>query len=347
MVDQLGASKTVQAVSEYYKSPITNRKFVLEKSNFLRERVTNLDRDLREAHDTLYPSKIQAVDTIKKHAFDLITETDLALSLPTWQKVYKDVVNEEFKKRQLDQDTIEQKAIMKADKAVRDIFGSGKNKDLAAIQKGNELVKGLTVFYSFFNVQLNAVLKAYYQGRNLGEWQPLVKTVLYRFFIMSLIETTLRECFVSSGEDNKKDDKYGFLKSYAKNLAGSATGGLYGIRDVSNIALNYIFEGTDYGRGFQMSLATQIFDRGQAAIKTTQNLFKENGKKDYIDLGRDVNKTVNAATGMPDTLMDSVWTTMRYMTDKEYNNTLSDYIRAVIFDKKLQKEKKKNNNKKK
>lgn len=339
MMDELGAVNTMQAVSEYYSSPIKNRKFVLEKSNFLRERVTNLDRDLREANNTLYPSRIPIADSIKRHAFDFITETDLMLSLPTWQHVYKETVNSEFKKGNVDKNAIEEKAILAADRAVRSIFGSGKNKDLAAIQKGGELVKGLTVFYSFFNVQLNAIMKAYYQGRNLGNWQPLIRTVAYRLVVMSLLETVLRECIINSGDD--KDDKYGFIKTYAQNLAGSATGGLWGIRDVSNIALNYIFDGTDYGRGFQMSLATQIVDRGRAAVKTYQSVFKDEEKKkkkksakDLIDLGRDVNKAVNAGFGVSDTLTDAVWTTMKYMSDEDYNLTLDNYLREILFDKK-------------
>lgn len=368
MMDELGAEKAVKAVSEYYKDPTQNRKFVLSKSQFLRGRVTNMDRDLKEAYSTLYPSSVPAVDCIKKHAFDMIAETDLMLSLPTWKARYIEAFERKNKENEIqkivnEQETqkteklreemaekmpeppelpriksmieIEQEAILEADRVVRNIFGSGKTKDLAAIQKGSELVKGMTVFYSFFNVQFNAVAKAYFQKQNTGDWKPLAKAVFYRLFLMTVIETMIRQMLIS-GDD---DDKYGGLKAFAKNLAGSATGGLWGIRDVANIALNLAFQGTDYGRGYQMSLATQIVDRGKAMAKTFMSLSDENGKKDWIDLGRDTNKVINAGVGMPDTITDSVWTTMRYMTDKEYEITLSEYLRALIFDKKLKGEK--------
>lgn len=176
----------------------------------------------------------------------------------------------------------ERRSVASADEAVRDVFGSGDVKDLAEIQKGGELSKMMTAFYSYFNAQANAVLRSYWKGkwkeRNLT---PLGRTILFRFVLTAMLGTAGKMLLTGEGNDDK--DKYRkradgtkeeippierALKAYGKNLLSTAVGGMYGVRDVAAAAINLMFDGTDYGRGISMGgVGTRIFEQTWQEVK--------------------------------------------------------------------------------
>jgi hypothetical protein len=52
----------------------------------------------------------------------------------------------------------EQDAVYFADKTVRNAHGGGGVKDMAAIQRGNEFQKLFTMFYTFWNHNINRII---------------------------------------------------------------------------------------------------------------------------------------------------------------------------------------------
>ncbi len=192
----------------------------------------------------------------------------------------------------------EHRAAMKADAVVRDGFGSGRTVDLPAVQRSySELVKAMTSFYSFFNTVFNSIYFSYIQSRygnrptpNAGtwdrakQWAPLARTVMYRIFLLSAIGSVLKMATKTDGDDDR--DKYHkvikdgkevkeeipwlqrFLKVFAKNSLGTATGSLYGVRDLANVAMNLAFDGTDFGRGVNIvSTPLRSVEEGIRTIK--------------------------------------------------------------------------------
>lgn len=169
----------------------------------------------------------------------------------------------------------ERRAIAQADGAVRDTFGSGRPMDLSSMQnQKNEALKLMTVFYSFFNTQFNALLASYrhgkYSGRTEGSirrWAPFARSLLYRVVVVSLIGSMLQYGLSLAG--NSEQEKYRkvknpetgkeereevpgterFLKVFARNCLSMMTGGLVLGRDIANQAMNYALNGTTYGRG--------------------------------------------------------------------------------------------------
>jgi hypothetical protein len=193
----------------------------------------------------------------------------------------------------------EQRSIETADSAVRDVFGSGEIKDLASIQKGPEIAKLFTAFYSFFNTQANAILDAYYKGKydngsNFTRWMPAAKAVLYRIVLTSAMSTVLRMALLGDGSDDKnkyrkekdadgKEKKIEiplmerFLNQFGKNTLSTAAGTLWGLRDIASFYINEAFDGTDYGRGIDIAgVATQA---GQK-IAALSKLVMEKGDRD-------------------------------------------------------------------
>ena len=187
-------------------------------------------------------------------------------------------------------DEAEHRAILEADKAVREVIGSGDVKDLSAIQRSSsELKKALTMFYSYFNTQANAIIQAHWRGKWQGgqgyNFLPLAKAIVYRFMLTAALSTAMRWVFFSEGDDDKdkyKKDKEGnkveipvldrVLKQYAKNMLSTSIGGLYFVREVGNWAINYLIDGQVYGGGARFdglygSFMNQILKEGELILK--------------------------------------------------------------------------------
>ena len=197
----------------------------------------------------------------------------------------------------------ERRSIAEADAAIRDTFGSGRTMDLASIQRQkSEAMKLMTVFYSFFNTQFNALFSAYrhgkYSGRTEGtirRWAPFARSVMYRVVVMSLVGCLLKFALGLDGNDDK--DKYRkvknpetgkeeqqeipplerFLKVFGKNTLSQVTGSFVLVRDIANTAINLAFDGTTYGRSMNPmeSAFRSLEEAGKAVV-----LLSKKGEKD-------------------------------------------------------------------
>lgn len=402
VMDKIGAKKTFEAVGRFYGKWKESKK-LLEKSVFMQNRINSMDRDIRQQPGILSaPSKLGlSADIIKRHAYDMMLYSDLALSAPLWVQSYRDAfpkmvlevkaqneaniqamqeAQERVDKlhslqldredhaghlrlalgawRKNDMDTVkaeidtlnsspfemrprttpenlreeladvehaqkedqqeireaelaldkaldfdvltdqemlqeaENRAVMKADAAVRDTFGSGETKNLSSIQRQHGLYRALTTFYSFFNTQFNAIFAQYIhakysiEGSAIKRWAPFARTMLYRIVIMGMISAALKTVLGTGSDDDKdkwrkvKDPKTGeekkvaipkedrFLKEWEMNMISTMTGGFFILRDVSTMLMNLAFEGTTYGRSLNpFSVAFRSYDEGMKAIQ--------------------------------------------------------------------------------
>lgn len=112
---------------------------------------------------------------------------------------------------------------------------------------------------------------------------------------MSLIGSMLKFALGVDGSDDK--DKYRkvknpqtgkeervevsarerFLRVFGNNLLSTATGSFVGVRDIANLAITYLFDGTTYGRGINpISTAFKPFEE----LGKTIDLLARKGKKD-------------------------------------------------------------------
>lgn len=306
------------------------------------------------------------IKDLKKQLFDAQIKLDKATDLKIMNE--KEILAE-----------AEQRSIEEADGAVRDVFSSGETKDLASIQKGSEINKLFTSFYSFFNSQANAILGAYYQGKfsdknKFMRWMPAAKAVMYRIILTSAVSTILKMALTGDGSDDndkyrKEKDADGkekkveiplmerFLNQLYKNILSTATGTMWGIRDIASLYINMAFEGTDYNKGinfgsvtFQLgdkiaALTKLVMAKGERDLKIADQeakreaAYKKMSKKQrktydknrqyqkpvkritYTDIAKSalgIATSVTAAkTGITDTMANSVLTTMQYMNDTD------------------------------
>lgn len=178
-------------VANFSKHPLEMRDIVFEKSGEMRHRMSNLDRDLRENLRKRLGRKDFKAEMVR-FAFMGIGLTDMAVSLPTWMAAYKWAIDNKYTEAQ---------AIEWADSRVRISQGSGAAKDLSAVQRGNEVMKLLTVFYSYFN--------AYYQRiRDTGRMTKSVKNVpdlMLRHWYLTVIPAIFSELLSGRGPDEDEE----------------------------------------------------------------------------------------------------------------------------------------------
>ena len=197
----------------------------------------------------------------------------------------------------------EMRAVQAGDAAVRDTFGSGQTKDLAAIQRSrNEAVKMFTSFYSFFNTQFNAVLESYYGGkynadgyRHIRVWMPFARSVLYRIILVGLIGGLGKAALGLEGDDDRDkyrnvvDPKTGkttkvevpweerWMNVIGKNTVSTATGMIPIVRDLIGMVTDALFDGTTRGRNFEVG---SVVSRGGKQAWATWNLIRKKGEDD-------------------------------------------------------------------
>ncbi len=148
---------------------------------------------------------------------------------------------------------------------------------------------------------------------------------MYRTIGVSAISAIIREA-------TKDDEDYNFFSEFIGELSGAAFGGFFGARDFVQMGLTFAMDEPLFGKGAPSALYAQPFER---AYKTFQAINSDSA--DLIDVGREGTKFINSFLGVPDTMTDSFWTTLRWF-DNDMEDDAVDYLRSVIFDKKLKKQ---------
>ena len=338
VIEKTGARNFIRGLSDMYMSGADKyreqRAFIFEKSSFMKERATTMDRDLarglriKEDRGTSKAvSKIKGgKEIIDQYGFSLIAETDFMFSLPEWIQTYNNTVFELQMKRNMTAEEIEKEAVRKADKIVRETFGSGEMKDRPAVVKSRFLSQ-LLPFYSYTSLVLNQFIRGGYDivdGKGPGK---LIRSFIFWYLFGPAFEGALRY-LVDQATGN---DKYTFLErlgySYASN---GPVSGLPVARDVVP-AMYSLFMGM-YSEGAVpevsgLQIIEDIYKTGSAV---------KSDNKDWIDVGQAATKTTNKLTGLSDTVTDGLWAIAR-LTFTDTDATAFESIASILFDRKIKK----------
>ena len=130
-MEKIGPVKMLAAMKDYYLNDTMNREEIMKRSAFMRTRALNLDRDLK-SQPGVFRAGNKLLEFAKLHAYDMLIETDLAVSLPLWMSVYKDSITPKMEEVKKENDANMQKRIDLAAK-VDEIKGSIGEAEKAAI----------------------------------------------------------------------------------------------------------------------------------------------------------------------------------------------------------------------
>lgn len=348
MMNRIGPWNTVKAMVNFgigfYKGTPTynrNRRFVMEHSPFMADRINTIDKDMQQKMRLTMPKNTSragqkariARDALNRYGYFFITETDLMCSLALWKYQYDESLRQQIYAGKTDEKLMRDQALFEADQAVRDVLGSGMVKDQAELQRKNGLVAQITPFYSYCNTVMNALIDAGYKWKS-GNRLAMFNAMLYWIVLNSVFEQLYRSAV--SGDDLDK-----LLKKMGVKFMTNTAQGIPVIRDAAEIIGNHMFGLPNYDSSnvLAVSAVDELMKASKAAASKNQ---------DATDVARAANRALNRFVGLPDTLTDGFWALMRFsMIDTD--RSLAALANAVIFDRryKTAKERTKENKSKK
>lgn len=346
----MGAAELLHSLKKFYSAPRQYTDFVFQRSVFMAERAETMDASI---HDALKGPNIldgipgigKAGEAIKNNAFKMITWTDLMLALPLWQHEYEKTYNAEVDAGRSPQQAREA-GVNAGDAAVRWCFGSGRTVDKAAIQrKGSELMKQLTMYYSYNSTVYNALNYKLWEAKvgykkavaasAKNKRMALMKAVahagdaLLMWVLLPAVISALLRAGASGDDDDWKIEK--LIKSMGQESLTGIVGGIPVLRDAVPYFMAKVFDEHQFAPKIPI----------QNTIEQTNRVIQSavSDKKTISDTLREMGKLTSQVTGAPSTLIDSFTTTLQYL-ESGFDESVADYLRALIFDKKLKKNQK-------
>lgn len=362
MAQEIGTKNALAAMADFYQHPFRNRQQILDVSVFMRNRATNMDRDLGAQDDLLLKRHNMVGNAIDKatggkseemrylmdkYANWLIEQTDMLVSMPLYQWQYKETYSQQIQDG-VPEEQAREAANFEATRRVTKVFGSSRALDTSAVQRSkNEIVKLITPFFTFANTMMNAVWSHYYEGKYTADkktfrrrYASFTRAILFNFVLGALVETMLRQVpdvLAGTGGDDD-DDK--FMKTVGKNVLANAVAGFPGVNELINTSYELFTEKKSYGSGRGVGVLSGSLERGIKVIQDAAKLTQGSDKIDAVDFFRDVARAANVKTGMSDTITDAVFNTVRFASDNyslDNMDDLREYIAKSIFDRKLKK----------
>lgn len=346
----MGAAELLHSLKKFYSAPRQHADFVFQRSVFMAERAETMDASI---HDALKGPNIldgipgigKAGEAIKNNAFKMITWTDLMLALPLWQHEYEKTYNAEVDAGRSPQQAREA-GVNAGDAAVRWCFGSGRTVDKAAIQRKNgELMKQLTMYYSYNSTVYNALNYKLWEAKvgykkavaasAKNKSMALMKAVahagdaLLMWVLLPAVISAVLRAGASGDDDDWKIEK--LIKSIGQESLTGIVGGIPVLRDAVPYLMAKVFDEHQFAPKIPI----------QNTIEQTNRVIQSavSDKKTISDTLREMGKLTSQVTGAPSTLIDSFTTTLQYL-ESGFDESVADYLRALIFDKKLKKNQK-------
>lgn len=362
MAQEIGTKNALSAMADFYRHPMENRQAILDVSVFMRNRATNMDRDLGAQEEQFLKRHNMVGNAIDKatggkseemrylmdkYANWLIEQTDMLVSMPLYQWQFKETYSAEIAKG-VPEEEARETANFEATRRVTKVFGSSRALDSSSVQRSkNEIVKLITPFFTFANTMMNAVWSHYYEGKYTADkktfsrrYAAFARAMLFNFVLGALVETMLRQVpdmLAGSGGDDD-DDK--FMKDVGKNVIANAVAGFPGVNEFINTTYELFTEKKNYGSGRGVGVLSGSVERAQKVIQDMAKITHGGDKIDAIDFFRDVARAANVKTGMSDTITDAVFNTVRFAADGyslDNMDDLREYIAKTLFDRKLKK----------
>jgi hypothetical protein len=172
----------------------TLENFVYERSGEMKFRSETIDRDVRDNLRQLRGEN-GPLATIRKTAFFLTAMADRQITIPTWLGAYRQALAEGLS---------EEDAIRAGDRSVRLSQGAAGTKDMAAVQRDNELMKLLTMYYTPFSV-------LYARMRDLAKTSRRVKDMpraVARMLALVVLPAVMGELLAGRGPEEDEDETW-------------------------------------------------------------------------------------------------------------------------------------------
>lgn len=292
---EIGLKWTLRGVADTYGrgNPLEAYRAVTALSPMMRHRITSVDRDVFEASSKLMDtgSTRRALDPFVRMKSFMETKGFVPMGviqmafadLPTWNGAYAKALTENG-------GDIEA-AARYADAVVERTQVGGAEKDLAAVQRGSELGKLMTMFYSYFSALYNLSARRVtmlHRRRDAASVYRLATLVLLTWFAEPVLMGTL----LGKAPDDEGDDWEDWLSWGAKEAFFNPFNMVVGVRDVASMVDSYV---SGYSGRYRLSSALDVFDSAMKfGIQAGKILEGGGDEKELVLAG---GKAVGQATG--------------------------------------------------
>ena len=344
-----GPAEAMRAMKRFYARPKEMYAYITQESVFMAERAMTMDINIREAiQKGTTADMLPGYKAVQENAFRLIALTDLSIAMPLWlreyEKTYQNALDNGLKPESAKRD-----AVLAGDAAVRRVFGSSQKIDLSAVHRGSEIMKCMTMYYSYFSTLYNALAYMTYETRQKvmgakirsGSWKKAVAenkkqllkglAPLANGLLMWILIPSVMGALLSTIADDDKDkwsiDKL-MLKT-GKNIVSNLVGGIPLLRDAVPYLMARAFGEPQYSMG-----TLPAYNTVEQLNKVIQSIASD--KKTIYDVARESLRLTGTFAGFSTTLSDGLATTIEW-AGTDFEASVPEYLRAVIFDRKLKK----------
>ena len=292
---EIGMKWTLRGVADTYGrgNPFEAYRAVTALSPMMRHRIASVDRDVFEASSKLMDtgSTRRALDPFVRMKSFMETKGFVPMGviqmafadLPTWNGAYAKALTENG-------GDIEA-AARYADAVVERTQVGGAEKDLAAVQRGSELGKLMTMFYSYFSALYNLSARRVtmlHRRRDAASVYRLGTLMLLTWFAEPVLMGTL----LGKAPDDEGDEWEDWLSWGAKEAFFNPFNMVVGVRDVASMVDSYV---SGHGGRYRLSSALDVFDSAMKfGIQAGKILEGDGDEKELVLAG---GKAVGQATG--------------------------------------------------
>lgn len=197
------------------------------RSPMMANRIKSFDREVRDITKRLTATTglFGWVDKVRDSAFVPMGVFQMGVDLPTWWGAYA--------KGLQDYSGNEIKAAQYADSMVRMSQGSGSTKDLSRVQRGSDLARLATMFYSYFNTFYNLAARRFSDLKRDHSPAAIFRaanTALLIWFIPAVLSELVAGRGPGSGDDEDED----VLTWAGMNILQYPWQAVVGLRDIAN-----------------------------------------------------------------------------------------------------------------
>lgn len=291
--------------------------WVDEKSSFMANRAKTQFRDLNELRN-IVENGDGIITKAKHHQFALITVTQRVVDVPTWIGAYRKAEAEGAVEMGADGSIDDSKAVAMADQAVIDAQGSGMTKDLSAVERGGELAKLFTAYYSYMNTTYNLVANRVAGARG-GSARERGSATFHALMIMALPVALMAviKAALTPGDDDDWEDPEKLAKKLAMEQMSFAMGLVPIAREFTPAIQPFL---QDQTFGYQGPSGMRIVgDSAKFTQQAAQGDFDDGFRKAAVGLS-------GSLFGLPAAQINRTWTGIDALADDKTDNPA-----AVLF----------------
>ena len=214
-IARIGGKYTAVGLSAWLSNPWAAARSANEQSDFMANRSRTRFRELNEVANTLNGNKVRLF--LNRYAYWLMMKVQQVVDTVVWHGALAKALSEGYG---------QESAARLADQAVLDTQGGGQVKDQSALERGGNLSKLFTVFYSYMNAALNqGVVQIYTQQDRMR----LAAELLLIWVIPNVLTVLMKEALVPG------DDGEDLAKKLAKEQISFMLGLFVGARELSSL----------------------------------------------------------------------------------------------------------------